>query len=82
MNRVMRNTIFGVYDLVRHKLGRTTTEDCNRVENEEALYNRCSENKSADQMCGYRAADLRLCFRICKNRFSHDAAELNQNQCM
>ena len=26
----------------------------------------CSENKGADQLCGYREADLRLCFRICK----------------
>ena len=27
----------------------------------------CSENKHADQLRGYREADLRLCFRICKN---------------
>ena len=26
----------------------------------------CSENKDADQLRGYREADLRLCFRICK----------------
>ena len=25
-----------------------------------------SENKGADQLCGHRKADLRLCFRICK----------------
>ena len=25
-----------------------------------------SENKDADQLRGYREADLRLCFRICK----------------
>ena len=25
-----------------------------------------SENKEADQLRGYREADLRLCFRICK----------------
>ena len=25
-----------------------------------------SENKGADQLCGYCEADLRLCFRICK----------------
>ena len=30
------------------------------------LYYQCSENKGADQLCGYREADLRLCFRICK----------------
>ena len=26
----------------------------------------CSENKDADQLRGYREADLRLCFRPCK----------------
>ena len=30
------------------------------------LYFPCSENKGADQLRGYREADLRLCFRICK----------------
>ena len=35
-----------------------------------------SENKGADQLRGYREADLRLCFRICKSRFSHDAAHI------
>ena len=30
------------------------------------LYYLCSENKGADQLCGYREADLRLCFHICK----------------
>ena len=33
---------------------------------EEELYYSCSENKGADQLRGYREADLRLCFRICK----------------
>ena len=32
----------------------------------EELYYLCSENKGADQLCGYREADLRLCFRIRK----------------
>ena len=32
---------------------------------EEGLYYLCSENKGADQLRGYREADLRLCFRIC-----------------
>ena len=27
---------------------------------------RCTENKDADQLRGYREADLSLCFRICK----------------
>ena len=30
------------------------------------MYYLCSENKGADQLRGYREADLRLCFRICK----------------
>ena len=30
------------------------------------MYYPCSENKGADQLCSYREADLRLCFRICK----------------
>ena len=33
---------------------------------EEKLYYPYSENKGADQLRGYREADLRLCFRICK----------------
>ena len=28
------------------------------------MYYPCSENKDADQLRGYREADLRLCFRI------------------
>ena len=32
----------------------------------EEVYYPCSENKGADQLRGYREADLRLCFRICK----------------
>ena len=32
----------------------------------EGLYYPSSENKGADQLRGYREADLRLCFRICK----------------
>ena len=32
----------------------------------EGLYYPCSENKDADQLRGYREADLRLCFCIFK----------------
>ena len=32
----------------------------------EGLFYPYSENKGADQLRGYREADLRLCFRICK----------------
>ena len=31
------------------------------------MYYPCSENKGADQLRGYREADLHLCFRIGKN---------------
>ena len=30
------------------------------------MYYPCSENKGADQFGGYREADLRLCFRLCR----------------
>ena len=33
----------------------------------EELYLPSSENKGAGQFCSYCTADLRLCFRICKN---------------
>ena len=37
-----------------------------RFKKVEELYYLCSVNKGADQLRGYREADLRLCFRICK----------------
>ena len=37
-----------------------------RIYKVEGLYYLCSKNKGADQLRGYREADLRLCFRICK----------------
>ena len=37
-----------------------------RIKEVEGLYYPCSENIGADQLRGYREADLRLCFRICK----------------
>ena len=37
-----------------------------------------SENKGTDQLCSYCAADLRHCFRIRKNKFSHDATQIMQ----
>ena len=32
----------------------------------EELYYPSRENKGADQLRGYREADLRLCFRLCR----------------
>ena len=36
------------------------------IKEEEGLVYLCSENEGADPLCGFRAADLRLCLRICK----------------
>ena len=38
-----------------------------RIQIAEGLYYPSSEKKGADQLRGHREADLRLCFRICKN---------------
>ena len=38
-----------------------------RIKKEEGLYYLFSKNKGADQLRGYREADLRLCFRILQN---------------
>ena len=37
-----------------------------RILVEDELYYPSSENKGADQLRGYREADLRLCFRLCR----------------
>ena len=37
-----------------------------RIKEEEEVYYLCSENEGDDQLRGYREADLRLCFRICR----------------
>ena len=37
-----------------------------RIKVEEEMYYPSSENKGADQLRGYREADLRLCFRLCR----------------
>ena len=37
-----------------------------RIYEEVKVYYPCSENKGADQLCGYREADRRLCFHICR----------------
>ena len=69
MSLIARKPVFRVYDQVRHKLGCTATEDGQRIGNwileEEGLCDLHSENKGTDQLRGYPAADLRLCFCIC-----------------
>ena len=37
-----------------------------RIQVGEELYYPSSENKGDDQLRGYREADLRLCFRLCR----------------
>ena len=70
MSLVLRKPVFGV----------PTRSDSNRavqpqkmarglkfwIKIVEGLYYPYSKNKGADQLRGYREADLRLCFRICK----------------
>ena len=57
---------------VRHEPGCTATEDGLRLKIADfgsrgivVLYYLRIENKSADQLCGYCAADLGLCFSYC-----------------
>ena len=45
----------------------------------EELYYLCSENKGADQLLGYREADLLFVFAYAKCWFSHDAAQIILN---
>ena len=75
-----RSFFFGVFDQVRHKPDCTATGNGEGLKflilEVEGLHHLCREKKGADQVCGDRAADLRLCFRICKSRFSLDAAHV------
>ena len=48
-----------------------------RIWKVEGLCYLISENKGAGQLRGYREADLRLWFRICKMLVFHDAAHLH-----
>ena len=70
MNRVMRKPTFWFpawsntnQTVQPHKMARGLKF---RIYEVGGLYYLCSENKGADQLRGYREADLRLCFRICK----------------
>ena len=77
MGRVLRKSVFGVPDKVRHKQGCTATEDGSRHEISD-LGRRgivlhvpeilSSENKGADQLPGNRTANHRLCFCIFKKQ--------------
>ena len=73
MSLVVRKPVFEVSDQVRHnravQLQKMARGLKFGIKIEEGLYYLCSENKGADQLCSYREADLRLCFRICKKPF-------------
>ena len=82
LSSVARKPVFGVSDKVRHKPGCAATEDGWRLEildlGSRGFYYLCfyylwfyylwSKNKGAAQLHGYRAADLHLCFCICKKQ--------------
>ena len=57
-----------------------------RIQVEEELYYLSSENKGVDQLRGYREADLRLCFRLCRLLVLHAEVKLIyfhlQNDCL
>ena len=61
-------TCIGVSKQVQHKSGFAAIENGLKfwIMIEEGLYYLCSENKEADQLRSYCAADMHLCFRICK----------------
>ena len=46
-----------------------------QIESRGIVLSMFSENKGAYQLCGYCAADLHLCFGLCKNKFSHNTAQ-------
>ena len=66
----MRKPVFVFSDQVRHKPGCAASGEGLSFEisdlGKEELYYPNSENKGADLLCGYRKADLHLCFRMCK----------------
>ena len=74
-NLIYEPCLPGVSYQVRHKLGCTTTEDGKwleilDLESKGIVLCLCSQNKGADWLCGYCAADLCLVFAYAKIRFS------------
>ena len=71
MSLVVRKPLFGVFDhraVQPQKMARGLKIRMYVVEG--LYYPYTSENKGADQLRGYCATDLRLCFRICKKPVS------------
>ena len=64
---VVRKPVFGVSDTNRAVQAQKMARGLKfRIKIQEGLFYLCGENKGADQLRGYREADLRFCFRICK----------------
>ena len=67
LSLVLRKPVFSVSDQVTNRavqLQKMARGLKFRTREVKGLYYPCSENKDADQLRGYREADLRLCFRI------------------
>ena len=77
----MRKPVLGVSDQVLHKPDCTSTEDGLIsalkfwIQEEEGLYNLCSQNKGTDQLHCYCAVDLGFFSACARIRFSHDIAQ-------
>ena len=63
LSRIIRKSVFGVSDQVRHKPGRTTT--CTKDKKVEELYYLCSESKGAFVFACTKAGFLRLTRLVC-----------------
>ena len=86
MIRIMKKPVLGILDRVQHKAGLKATKDPRglkfRLEDEEGFYYLCNEIKGTDQLCGYRATDLRLYFLTTEKRqvFSCSSSKLLQDK--
>ena len=68
MSRVARKPV-SVFPTRFDIQGCTVTEDGWRLEiSEKKNCTICRQNKGTDQLCGHSAADLHLCFHICKKQ--------------
>ena len=71
MSRVARKRLQG-FQPVLTKTGQFATGLKFRIKVVKGLCYICSENKGADQLHGYRAADTRLCFQKRSNDFKYN----------
>ena len=86
----MPKLVFGVYDQVRHKPGRTATVKTKMarrlkfwIYEVEGLFYLCSENKDAQISCTVTAQLIcAFVFAFAKSRFSYDTAHIIQDHTM